>query len=158
MALIFFIFGHPLDKLAAKPEAFALDVVELVPHVANAILEPVAPESAVALGAELPKVSAFPVTFIVFELAFVLATAVEPSELTIALLFVVDPVALVLDPVGPSVDPVSAYLVVHEVTFVDASIGTSQLTETTFLASIEFTQVDRFVRVCFSTLTMRFVA
>ena len=76
LTFIFFVFGHPLDKLVAEPETFSLHIVKLVSHIANAIFKTVSPGASIRLCAVLPDVSSLTVALVILEFASVLAGAI----------------------------------------------------------------------------------
>ena len=76
LPLVIVVPRHPLDQLAAVPEALFLHKIELVSHVAHAILDSVPPVAPVRLGAKLPQVRSLTVPLVVPELALVLTRTV----------------------------------------------------------------------------------
>lgn len=141
LPLIILIARHPLDKLAAEPKTLALHIVKFVTHVADAVFHSVPPEAAVRLGAEFPNVGSLPVSLVVLELPLVIAGAVQPLQVTLSVLLVVQPLAFVLNPVGPRVNTLAADLVVEELSVVDTAVWTVQLANATLLAIDEVANV-----------------
>lgn len=47
LTLVFIVSWHPLDYFVAEPEPLSLDKVELIAHVPNSILEPIAPQATI---------------------------------------------------------------------------------------------------------------
>ena len=119
-----------------------------------AFLHSIAPKATIRLGAELPQVRPFAVPLIIFKLSLVFAGAIKPLQLAEAMLLIVHPVALIFDTIRPRVHSFSVDMIVHELTFVDAAIGTAQSALSVFLAFNEVANIRRMVRECLFTFAM----
>ena len=82
-------------------------------------------------------------TFVVFELTFVLTRAIGPLKMTFAFFLVVVPLTLVRDSRWPFVDSDSVQLIVFKLTLVYTTIREYQFTITALLAQYEIASVTR---------------
>jgi len=64
-------------------------------------------------------------SIVIFEISDVFTRAIYPFKMALTVLFVVKPIAVILDSIRPSVNSLAIDLIVEELSFVDTTIGAS---------------------------------
>lgn len=120
----------------------------------HTIFYAVSPGAAIRLGTKLPLVGALSMPFVFLEISLVLTRAIEPPELTLAVLFVIFPRSFILDTIWPEVDSITIDVVSFELSFEDTSIRAGKLTVARFLSINIVANIARLVWKSFSTFAM----
>ena len=126
LTFIVIIQWHPLYQLTTVPLTLLFNIIKVIPDEAHAIFQSVPPLTTVWFGAELPHVRTLAMAFIVIELTCILAWAIKPSQLALAMLFVLFPLSVVLNAIRPRIYTMSIDVIIFKVSSVYATIRTIQ--------------------------------